>query len=130
MKLYRDCEGLGTLSTISYPLSVWFHPTVTQITLNWVSNTDISPACNSINSGNPPIYEKGLEKLLKMVLRKNKFHSKLVDKDIFATGGRVLNIVNVSNNFAESKKQALTILKDINWTKGFYRKDIGYKVIS
>ncbi len=42
----------------------------------------------------------------------------------------VLNIVNVSNNFVESKKQALAILQDINWTKGFYRKDIGYKVIS
>ena len=52
MKLYRDCEGLGTLSTVSYPINVWFHPTITQITLNWVSNTDISPPCNSLNSGN------------------------------------------------------------------------------
>ena len=60
------------------------------------------------------------------------FHAvtKLVNKDIFATGGRVLNIVNVSNKFSESKKQALNILKNINWTKGFYRKDIGYKVVS
>ena len=60
------------------------------------------------------------------------FHAgtKLVSEDIFATGGRVLNVVVVSNNFSESKKQAITILKDINWTRGFYRKDIGYKVIS
>ena len=88
------------------------------------------------SNGYPDKYNKNvkIENLNKIKLNENNliFHAgtKLVDKDIVATGGRVLNIVNVSNNFAESKKQALTILQDINWTKGFYRKDIGYKVIS
>ena len=88
------------------------------------------------SNGYPDKYNKNvkIENLNKIKLNENSliFHAgtKLTDKDIVATGGRVLNIVNVSNNFAESKKQALTILKDINWTKGFYRKDIGYKVIS
>ena len=75
-----------------------------------------------------------IENLNKIKLNENSliFHAgtKLVNEDIFAIGGRVLNIVNVSNNFSESKKQVLNILKDINWSKGFYRKDIGYKVIS
>ncbi len=58
------------------------------------------------------------------------FHAgtKLINNEVFATGGRVLNIVALSNNFEESKNKAITILKNLNWTKGFYRKDIGYKV--
>ena len=88
------------------------------------------------SNGYPDKYNKyiKIENLNKIKLNENSliFHAgtKLVNKDIFAIGGRLLNIVNVSNNFAESKKQALTIVKDINWKKGFYRKDIGYKVIS
>ncbi len=87
------------------------------------------------SNGYPDKYDKNIkiENLKKIKLNENSaiFHAgtKLVSEDIFATGGRVLNVVVVSNNFSESKKQAITILKDINWTKGFYRKDIGYKVI-
>ena len=88
------------------------------------------------SNGYPDKYNKNIkiENLKKIKLSENSviFHAgtKLIDEDIFATGGRVLNVVVLSNNFSESKKQAITILKDINWTKGFYRKDIGYKVIS
>ena len=88
------------------------------------------------SNGYPDKYNKDIkiENLDKIKLDESSliFHAgtKLVNKDIFATGGRVLNIVNVSNKFSESKKQALNILKNINWTKGFYRKDIGYKVVS
>ena len=88
------------------------------------------------SNGYPDKYDKNIkiENLKKIKLNENSviFHAgtKLVSEDIFATGGRVLNVVVVSNNFSESKKQAITILKDINWTRGFYRKDIGYKVIS
>ena len=88
------------------------------------------------SNGYPDKYNKDIkiENLDKIKLDESSliFHAgtKLVNKDIFATGGRVLNIVNVSDKFSESKKQALNILKNINWTKGFYRKDIGYKVIS
>jgi hypothetical protein len=51
MKLYRDCDGVS-LSTFAQTLDVHFHPTVTQITVDFVSNTDISPACDVTNSGN------------------------------------------------------------------------------
>ena len=51
MKLYRDCDGVS-LSTFAQTLDVHFHPTVTQITVDFVANTDISPACDVTNSGN------------------------------------------------------------------------------
>ncbi len=47
-----------------------------------------------------------------------------------ATGGRVLNIVAVTNEFSTSKNKTIKILETLNWKKGFYRKDIGFKVIS
>tara|TARA_B100000686_G_scaffold193384_1_gene200195 strand:- start:259 stop:1521 length:1263 start_codon:yes stop_codon:yes gene_type:complete len=107
---------------------------LSSIEINWLSKKSLCIVLCS--NGYPDKYNKDIkiENLNKIKLNKNSliFHAgtKLVNKDIFAIGGRVLNIVNVSNNFNESKKQTLTILKDINWTKGFYRKDIGYKVIS
>jgi hypothetical protein len=53
MKLYRDCEGT-TLPTGSEFVNMWgAGAPVTSITCDFVSNTDISPVGNSINSGNP-----------------------------------------------------------------------------
>ncbi|MEE2931623.1 MAG: gliding motility-associated C-terminal domain-containing protein [Bacteroidota bacterium] len=51
MKVYRDCNGI-TVSTISQNLTVWGHPSVTGITVDFVSQTDVSPQCDPINSGN------------------------------------------------------------------------------
>ena len=48
---------------------------------------------------------------------------------IIANGGRVLNIVSRSSDFKKAREQCLKILDKINWNNGFYRKDIGYKVI-
>ena len=44
--------------------------------------------------------------------------------------GRVLNIVAITKEFSTSKDKIIKILESINWEIGFYRKDIGYKVIS
>tara|TARA_B100000963_G_scaffold115567_1_gene100643 strand:+ start:74 stop:1339 length:1266 start_codon:yes stop_codon:yes gene_type:complete len=48
---------------------------------------------------------------------------------VFAIGGRVLNFVSLSEEFADAKKNIIKHLKNLNWSKGFFRKDIGYKVI-
>ena len=52
-----------------------------------------------------------------------------IKKKIYAVGGRVLNIVCLSNNFSKARIQALNLIKTLNWKDGFFRKDIGYKVI-
>jgi len=59
------------------------------------------------------------------------FHAGTVKKDnkVYAVGGRVLNFVSVSDNFSDSKKEIIDNIKRLNWSGGFYRKDIGYKVI-
>jgi phosphoribosylamine--glycine ligase len=72
--------------------------------------------------------------LMKVKLKKNEymFHAgtKLVNEKIISNGGRVLNIVVKSKNFKSARQRAIYILKKINWKNGYYRKDIGYKVIS
>ena len=51
------------------------------------------------------------------------------DKKIYAVGGRVLNFVGLSENFADAKKNVMNNLKKLDWSEGFYRKDIGHKVL-
>ena len=48
---------------------------------------------------------------------------------IISIGGRVLNFVSISDNFKEARKNVIDNINILNWDKGFYRKDIGYKVI-
>ena len=59
------------------------------------------------------------------------FHAgtKLNNKKIYAVGGRVLNFVSVSSKFINARKSIIRNLKKLKWKDGFYRKDIGYKVI-
>ena len=51
LKVYRDCSGANLSATTQF-IDVWNHPTVTQITANFISNSDISPNGNAQNSGN------------------------------------------------------------------------------
>ena len=59
------------------------------------------------------------------------FHAgtKKENGDIYAIGGRVLNFVSTSNNLKETRNNIFNLIKKLNWKNGFYRKDIGYKVI-
>ena len=59
------------------------------------------------------------------------FHAgtKLKGKDIYSAGGRVLNFVNISNSFFDSRNNIIKQIKKLNWKEGFFRKDIGHRVI-
>ena len=87
------------------------------------------------SNGYPESYEKDVEilGLDKIKLNENDelFHAGTNEKNgkIYATGGRVLNFVSLSKNFKESKKNVYKNLKKLNWSGGFYRKDIGFKVV-
>ena len=68
-----------------------------------------------------------------IIFEKNEFifHAGTIIKDqkIISSGGRVLNIVVRSNQFKNSRDKVIELINKINWENGFYRKDIGYKVI-
>jgi len=50
-------------------------------------------------------------------------------KKIYSNGGRVLNITSSAKNIDEARKKSLACLERLNWTYGFYRKDIGLKAV-
>ena len=50
-------------------------------------------------------------------------------ENIYSSGGRVLNIVSKGQNFNQIRKKIIKLIKKINWKNGFYRKDIGWRVI-
>ena len=58
-----------------------------------------------------------------------KLKTKAEKNQIYSNGGRVLNFVVLSNNFKTSKEKAIQLIKKLNWKNGYYRKDIGFKVI-
>ena len=55
--------------------------------------------------------------------------TKLIKNEVFAVGGRVLNFVSLSDNFKECRNKIFQTISLLKWDKGFFRKDIGYKVI-
>ena len=59
------------------------------------------------------------------------FHAGTISKgnEIFSNGGRVLNFVSLSNSFKSSRERAVKLIEQLNWENGFFRKDIGFKII-
>ena len=49
--------------------------------------------------------------------------------ELFSNGGRVLNFVSISSSFKESRERAIKLINQLNWENGFFRKDIGFKII-
>ena len=47
------------------------------------------------------------------------------NSELIATGGRVLCITSISDTIESCRKKAYTTIDKINWSEGFYRKDIG-----
>ena len=86
------------------------------------------------SNGYPESFKKNvrIERLNKISLDSDNlmFHAGTTKKnnEIYAIGGRVLNFVSLSENFSTAKKNISNNLKELDWTDGFYRKDIGYKV--
>ena len=107
--------------------------TLDKIDIEWIDKKSICVVVCS--NGYPEKYEKNIEikKLDKVMQDKNNllFHAGTIKKNkkIYAIGGRVLNFVSLSDDFVSAKKNVTTNLDALNWSEGFYRKDIGYKVI-
>jgi len=103
-----------------------------ELNIEW--HNDKSICIVLCSKGYPDTYKNNiLLDLEKLNLKKNQFifhaGTKMLKNKILSNGGRVLNIVTRSNNFKSAREDTLELLKEINWENGFYRKDIGYKVI-
>ena len=88
------------------------------------------------SKGYPKKFKKNkiIKNIKKIKLSKNEFifhaGTKLNNGFLFSTGGRVLNITAIGNTFIKIRKKIIEIITKLNWEYGFYRKDIGWKVIN
>jgi len=103
-----------------------------EIEIEWY--TDKSLCIVLCSKGYPEKYKNDITiNLDKISLNKNQFlfhaGTKLLNDSIVSNGGRVLNIVTRSQKFDDARESSLKILRELNWENGFYRKDIGHKVI-
>ena len=87
------------------------------------------------SKGYPNSYKKNLpiKNLNKIKLSKQSFiyhaGTKLTKDNLFSNGGRVLNITSVGKNFLTIRNKIISIIKELSWNHGFFRKDIGWRVI-
>tara|TARA_B100000315_G_scaffold44404_1_gene39335 strand:- start:3358 stop:4626 length:1269 start_codon:yes stop_codon:yes gene_type:complete len=60
------------------------------------------------------------------------FHAGTYEKNnkTYSSGGRVLNITSSSESLIEARNKSLTNIDKINWPDGFFRKDIGWRVLN
>ena len=74
-----------------------------------------------------------IENIEKISLSKDDFiyhaGTKKIDNKTYSNGGRVINIISLSSDFKESRDKIFNHINQLNWKGGFFRKDIGYKVI-
>ena len=104
-----------------------------QINIQWLDKKSVCVVICS--KGYPDKFEKNvkIQNLNKIKLDADEFlyHAGTVENngEIYAVGGRVLNFISLSDNFSTARKNVFRNLEKLNWSGGFYRKDIGYKVI-
>ncbi len=87
------------------------------------------------SKGYPDKFEKNVEikNINKILLDQNNylFHAGTNNDNgkINAIGGRVLNFVSVSDDFNLARKKIFENINNLNWSGGFYRSDIGHRVL-
>ena len=88
------------------------------------------------SKGYPDNYKKKIpiKNLNKIISADNEYcyhaGTEIIKNEVCAIGGRVLNFVCLSDNFNESRNKIFDSINLLNWNGGFFRKDIGYKVIN
>ena len=102
-------------------------------TLKWKENFAITVVLAA--KGYPESYEtgdeiKGLD-VIDNIDDVEIFHAGTKNKNnkIITSGGRVLNINGYGKNLVDAKEKAYSLVKKINWSGCYYRKDIGWRAL-
>ena len=87
------------------------------------------------SKGYPGKYRKNiiLKNINKLKLSSNDFiyhaGTKIKNNQILSNGGRVLNITSTGKKFQTIRNKIIKLIKNLNWKNGFYRKDVGWRII-
>ena len=103
------------------------------VNIEWINKKSLCVVLCS--KGYPDSYEKNIliNNLENFTLDENNFvfhaGTKEENDKIYAIGGRVLNFISLSDNYLKARDEVHQCLEKLNWNGGFYRRDIGFKVI-
>ena len=87
------------------------------------------------SKGYPDEYKNNIEiKNLNKIKTQNNnyiFHAgtKIDNLKVYSNGGRVLNFVITSENLKKGRTKVIDLIEHLNWQNGYYRRDIGFKII-
>jgi phosphoribosylamine--glycine ligase len=103
------------------------------INIEWANKKSLCVVLCS--KGYPDTFQKNvlINNLDNFTLDENNFifhaGTKIENNKIYATGGRVLNFISLSDDFLKARDEVHQCIKKLDWNGGFYRRDIGFKVI-
>ena len=104
------------------------------INIEWTNKKSLCVVLCS--KGYPDTYQKNvlIKNLENLSLNEDNFifhaGTKNENDEFFATGGRVLNFISLSDDFLKARNEVHQCIEKLDWNGGFYRRDIGYKVIN
>ena len=117
------------LEVINYAIKNELH----KIKIKWKKERSMTIVLCSKGYPNKYINNKPIKNLSKINLKKNFFifhaGTKINKDNIVSNGGRVLNITGIGKKISKLRSDIIKIIKKINWKSGFYRKDIGWRII-
>ena len=104
-----------------------------KIKINWIKEKSMTIVLCS--KGYPGRYKKNI--IIKKLnsLKENRkdfiYHAgtKIINRQILSIGGRVLNFTSLGKDLLKVRKKIIKNIKKLNWKSGFFRKDIGWKVL-
>ena len=104
------------------------------INIEWTNKKSLCVVLCS--KGYPDTYQKNvlIKNLENLSLNEDNFifhaGTKKENDKFFATGGRVLNFISLSDDFLKARNEVHQCIEKLDWNGGFYRRDIGFKVIN
>jgi len=102
--------------------------------INWSKKNSITIVLCAKGYPSKYIKDSEIKNLSNILTDENNqiFHAGTYQKNskIYSCGGRVLNATSCSESLLEARNKSLSNLNKINWIDGFFRKDIGWRVIN
>ncbi len=114
-------------------LSACVNKNLKSINIDWFEQKSLCIVL--VSKGYPEKFQNNIEieGLSKLKLKDNEyiFHAgtKIIDNKIYSNGGRVLNFVSKSYNLKEGRNDLIKLIDNLKWENGYFRNDIGFKII-
>ena len=107
---------------------------INNLKIEWTKKSSITIVLCANGYPSNYIKDSEIKNLPNVLIDKNNqiFHAGTYEKNnkTYSSGGRVLNITSSSESLIEARNKSLTNIDKINWSDGFFRKDIGWRVIN